>query len=226
MVYTAGLMPRQRFFNLDPRARSRLLTIATKHFAKRGFEGASLNEILVEARISKGGYYYYFDDKDDLFATALESAADAMLVRFKVPEFDLLTPREFWPTVERFVGDWAAALDSSSDLFQMALQLTEAQRRSPRFAPMLAKSHAIYGMLIEPGQRLGCVRTDLSMEVLVRLLEANDAVLDSIFVSTRAKVSRASLAAHVSLVFDTFKRLLIAADPQPPARATARRRRG
>jgi AcrR family transcriptional regulator len=202
-------MPRQRFFNLAPGTRERFLGIATKHFARHGFERASLNAILSEAGLSKGSYYYYFDDKDDLFATALESAFDTMAAKLPMPALDALTAEEFWPTVERFVWKWAAAFDASSDIVQAALQLSEAQRKSPRFAPMLAKGHAIYRRLIEPGQRLGCIRTDLSIESLGRLLEANDAVLDGVFISTHRKVTRASLDAHVRLVFDTFKRLLV-----------------
>lgn len=201
-------MPRPRFFNLAPQARARLLRIATRHFARRGVEGASLNEILVEARISKGAYYYYFDDKDDLLATVLDDVVDAMLRRLPMPAFDRLTREQFWPAVERLVASWAAVVDLPSDLFRIAVQFTAARRKSERFAPILAKAQVLYRKLIEPGQRLGCVRTDLPVDVLIRLLEANDAVLDSIFLSLNATVTRASLERHTRLVFDTFKRLL------------------
>ena len=214
-------MPRARFFNLAEEARRRLLDVATRHFAGRGFERASLNEILVEAGVSKGAYYYYFDDKDDLFATTLESATDTLLARLPMPPFDRLTEDDFWPTVERFVGLWAASFDTASDLFQIAVQMTEAQRRSPRFAPVLAKGQAIFRSIIAPGQRLGCIRKDLPLDVLVRLLEANDAVLDGIYLSKHTGVTRESLASHTKLVFDTFKRLLIAA---PGERKRGRRR--
>jgi len=198
-----------RFFNLAEDARRRLLDIATRHFAERGLEQTSLNEILAEAGVSKGAYYYYFDDKDDLFATTLESATDALLARLPMPPFDRLTQNDFWPTVERFVGLWAASFDTSSDLFRVAVQMTEAQRRSPRFAPVLAKGQAIFRSIIAPGQRLGCIRKDLSVDILVRLLEANDTVLDGIFLSKHTRVTRQSVASHTKLVFDTFKRLLI-----------------
>lgn len=214
-------MPRQRFLNLTPAARRELLGVATKHFARHGFERASLNEILAEAGISKGAYYYYFDDKDDLFATALEDALDALLEKHPVPSFEGLSARTFWPAVEAYVASWAAALDASSDLFRIVAQLTEAQRRSPRFASMLARANALYRVLVSAGQRLGCVRRDLPEEVLVRLLEANDAALDSLFLTLHPRATPADVRAHVALVFDTFRRLLVAA---PPARPTGSRR--
>jgi len=219
-------MPRARFYNLAPQARSRLLRIAAKHFAARGVEGASLNEILAEARISKGAYYYYFDDKDDLLATVLDNAADAMLARLRLPAFDTLTRDEFWPAVERVVASWAAWADVPSDLLQVAAQFTAARRTSERFAPILAKAQALYRKLIEPGQRLGCVRTDLPLDVLIRLLEANDAALDSTFLSVNATVTRANLERHTRLVFDTFKRLLTTEGAGKGRPAGGRRRRG
>lgn len=221
-------MPRQRFYNLAPKARSTLLAIATKHFASRGFEGASLNEILAQAGISKGAYYYYFDDKDDLFATTLESAIDAILARLPLPDFSRLTRKTFWPTVERFVGKWASAFDLSSELIQAAAQLSEAQRKSPRYAPLFAKGQEIYLKLIGPGQKLGCIRSDLPTDVLIRLLEANDAALDSMFTAAHnGTIKREHLDAHVRLVFDTFKRLLIK-DPAGEAKTSlqAEGRRG
>lgn len=220
-------MPRKRFFNLAPEARARLLGIATAHIAKLGFERASLNEILTEAGVSKGSYYYYFEDKDDLFATTLESAIDGMLARLPVPAFDTLTRDDFWPAVERFVENWSAAFGSSTDLVQAGAQLSESQRKNPRFAPLLEKGQAIYRMLIEHGRRLGCIRTDLPVGALVRLLEVNDAALDAIFFSTHAKVTPATLDKHFHLVFDTFKRLLIV-EPSSKSRATTGkpRRRG
>jgi hypothetical protein len=148
-----------------------------------------------------------------------------MLARLPMPALDALTRDQFWPTVERFVGKWAATLDSSGDLFQLVLQVTDAQRRSPRFAPILTKAQTFYRTLIEPGQRLGCVRRDLSVEVLVRLLEANDSALDGIFLSNQKRVTRASLDAHVKLVFDTFKRILVATASSRKRPAKRRRRR-
>ena len=207
-------MPRARFFNLPPHERSRLLRIAARHFARRGLDGASLNEILAEAKVSKGAYYYYFDDKDDLLATVLDDAVEAMLGKLGVPDLDHLTAGEFWPTVERWVATWPAVLDTSSDVFRVAAQFTAARRSSARFAPVLTKAQGLYRRLIEPGQRLGCVRTDLPADALIRLLEATDAALDGIYLSTHADVTPETMERHMGLVFDTFKRLLVAAPPQ------------
>ncbi|HTQ07870.1 MAG TPA: TetR/AcrR family transcriptional regulator [Polyangiaceae bacterium] len=213
-------MPRARFSKLPRAAREELLAVAARHFAEEGCERASLNAILGEAGLSKGSYYYYFEDKDDLFATVLESAFDVWLARSPLPTFEGVRARDFWSTLERFVWRWTHSFDIADDAFQAALKITDAQRKSPRFAAMLAKSKSLYESLIVPGQRLGCIRRDLPLETLVRLLEANDLVLDGLLAERSGRLTQKDLDAHVALVFDTFKRLLLAA----PRRRTERRR--
>jgi AcrR family transcriptional regulator len=203
-------MPRERFFNLPPETRTRLLEIALAEFAARGFEDASLNGILAAAGLSKGVYYYYFEDKEDLFVTALETALGELLPRLPLPAFERLTPAEFWPEVERVFVGWTALFDSSRDLLRAALGLSEERRRSPRFAAVLEKGRAFWRVIIEAGQRLGCVRTDVPIDVLVRLIEVNDHALDVGFRAANPAFTQRAFEEHVRLVFDTFKRLLAA----------------
>lgn len=54
------------------RTRASVLASAGKVFAKRGYEGASLDEIAEEAGLSKGAVYYNFASKEELFLTLLE----------------------------------------------------------------------------------------------------------------------------------------------------------
>lgn len=47
--------------------RQYLIDAAIKEFSQRGYESASLNNILKEAQISKGTFYYHFKNKEDLY---------------------------------------------------------------------------------------------------------------------------------------------------------------
>lgn len=44
-----------------------LIDAAIKEFSERGYDNASLNNILKEAQISKGTFYYHFTNKEDLY---------------------------------------------------------------------------------------------------------------------------------------------------------------
>jgi AcrR family transcriptional regulator len=226
VVYTIGLMPRQRFYNLPAAARDKLLELALNEFAERGFDEASLNEILARAGLSKGAYYYYFDDKEDLFATAIDRVVDSMLSRLPLPAFEELTHEDFWPTVESSLERWLEMFDSLKTLFRVLPYVTAARRSSPRFAPVLARAHTLWRTIIEAGQRVGCVRTDIPNDLLVRLVEANDLVLDAQFFASHQKLTRKALESHMRLVFDTIKRLLVIEGPTswalPPPRRKPR----
>lgn len=54
------------------RTRAELLTTAAEVFARRGYSGASVEEIAEEAGYSHGAVYSNFEDKEDLFLAVLE----------------------------------------------------------------------------------------------------------------------------------------------------------
>ena len=70
-------MVHERFDNLDAEKQERLFEAAADEFASHGFDGASLNRIIDRAGMSKGSLYYYFNDKNDLFATVIETYQQA-----------------------------------------------------------------------------------------------------------------------------------------------------
>src|SRR6266508_2505573 len=53
--------------------RNRVLKAAAKVFARHGFDGASLAQVADEAGFTKGAVYSNFGNKDDLFASLLET---------------------------------------------------------------------------------------------------------------------------------------------------------
>ena len=55
--------------------RRELIESATKVFAQRGFDGASLEQIAREAGYTTGAIYFHFGGKDELFLAAFESYA-------------------------------------------------------------------------------------------------------------------------------------------------------
>jgi AcrR family transcriptional regulator len=54
------------------RTRSALLGAAGRVFAERGYHGATLEDVVAEAGVSKGALYHYFSSKQELFLALLE----------------------------------------------------------------------------------------------------------------------------------------------------------
>ena len=55
------------------RTRDRLIAAAARVFARRGFHGASVDEIADEAELTKGAVYSNFASKDELFLGVVET---------------------------------------------------------------------------------------------------------------------------------------------------------
>jgi AcrR family transcriptional regulator len=71
--------PRKRL-TLEQR-RSRILAAATRIFARKGYDGASMSDIAEAAGVTKPVLYDHFASKDALFETLLRSIRDGLLAK-------------------------------------------------------------------------------------------------------------------------------------------------
>lgn len=53
--------------------RQRILAVAAKHFLERGFAGTSLNDVIKDAGLTKGGFYFHFAGKLELAVEVLDA---------------------------------------------------------------------------------------------------------------------------------------------------------
>src|SRR5512139_3840989 len=73
------VVPRPRFFKLDPERRRQILETAAAEFSEHGFRHASLNHVIEALDLSKGVFYYYFDSKADLFGAVVDLTWDLLV---------------------------------------------------------------------------------------------------------------------------------------------------
>jgi AcrR family transcriptional regulator len=77
-------MAKETFNNLPAQKRDRILQVAELEFAEYGFDLASIQRIVKEAKIPRGSFYQYFTDKTDIFCE--------ILIRIKEQKFRYLAP--------------------------------------------------------------------------------------------------------------------------------------
>lgn len=58
--------------------REKLLLAATREFASRGYDGASLRQICSSAGVTTGALYFFFKNKEDLFRTVIDPVVAPM----------------------------------------------------------------------------------------------------------------------------------------------------
>jgi TetR/AcrR family transcriptional regulator len=100
----------------DPkRTRQKILNTAADEFAKKGFDGARVDEIVRRCKISKNLVYHYFDSKEALFIAVLEDAYAALRNRQEAIQLQDCDPVEgirrlvhetfsHWSASKTFIG--------------------------------------------------------------------------------------------------------------------------
>ncbi len=58
------------------RTRAQIVAAAGTLFRRHGYEGVSVNAIMAEAGLTRGGFYAHFASKEELFATVLRESHD------------------------------------------------------------------------------------------------------------------------------------------------------
>ncbi len=173
-------MPRPRFARLDPARRRRILECAARAFADSGYERASLNQIIDSLGLNKGVFYYYFDGKADLFGAVLQMLWDSF-VPFDDADVARLDRNTFWPTIENMLQESYGRLRDEpwlAGLVRFMAYPPEAPEADGVVRDLLARGRKWIRLLIEHGQQVGAVRTDLPVDLLLEVLTAADHAAD------------------------------------------------
>ena len=203
-------MPRPRFEKLSLEKRERILEAAAREFAAQGFDGASLNQILAQAEISKGAAYYYFDDKADLFITAVSYYSQLMMGDLEL-EIQALTAENFWPTLgEQYRQQFHQALDRPwlFGLFKAAGSLVPNASSEERLAAFSAEMQTMLRSLLSQGQSLGLIRTDLADDFLYALVLGIDEAHDHWLLPQWPEMNAADVETAVQRIIDLLQRSL------------------
>ncbi|GAA4143792.1 TetR/AcrR family transcriptional regulator [Actinomadura keratinilytica] len=144
----------------------RLLAVATRLFAEKGYESTSVQEIVAAAGVTKGAMYHYFGAKDDLLYEIYHRLLGLQTRRLR--EFAGGTG----PVEERLR---AAAVDVLSTSFQYLDEfivffrsmhmLPKERRRAVRAERR--RYHEEFRALVEEGQREGVFRADVPADLSV-----------------------------------------------------------
>jgi len=130
-------MPRGEFDRGARKAqtRARLLDAAARVYARRGFDGATLDEVAAEAGFTKGAVYSHFGSKENLLLALSEEQRVAQL-----DEQRELFDRERAPGQRPLAGTarWMESLREEPDRFRLLIELWVRAQRDERVRGMLA----------------------------------------------------------------------------------------
>ncbi|KAA9148549.1 TetR/AcrR family transcriptional regulator [Amycolatopsis acidicola] len=149
----------------DPVPR-RLLAAATKLFARKGFDRASVQEIVAAAGVTKGAMYHYFGSKDDLL-----SEIYGRVLRLQTEQLEKVAASGE-PVADRLrqaardvVVSTIGNLDDTK-IFQQSIHLLAPDKRKAVRASR-RHYHEQFRALVEEGQRDGVFRADTPADIVV-----------------------------------------------------------
>jgi len=147
---------------------SELLRVSAATFAKKGYNGTSLQEIAESLGMLKGSLYYYINSKEDLLYEVVRTTTQASLSAVE-PLTESQTEQglvRLVRMIEVHVRHLLLHLDEST------VYLNDATKLSPRRQQQLPdKRYAqIFHALILEGQGDGSIRGDLDDRLLLRTL--------------------------------------------------------
>ncbi len=147
--------------------KERIIRTSWNLFSKKGFEKTTLNDIITDAKISKGTFYYYFRSKNTLLNTlAVIFDEEYMAIEARMPDgldsFEKLMYLNY--EIHTYIGE---NFDYQLIANQYAAQLTKENESN-----LLDKNRFYYSIItqiIDEGQRKGELRGDISVSEIVKL---------------------------------------------------------
>ena len=189
--------------------RARVLEAAVRVFARRGFHGASVQEIAREAGASTGAIYSNFAGKEDLYLAVFDEHV-ATQIREYTERF--ARGRDVDEQSRGGADHWMAQLREDPDFFPLYMEfwahaIRDPQLR-PRFAARFAAFRETFAQLIEQGarevglepppgfaERMGTVLNALGNGLAMEKLTDPDAVPDELLGDTISMIFNALVIA-------------------------------
>lgn len=163
------LQARARLRQLSHEQRTTWLDIAEQEFRAFGLEHASLNRILMRAALSKGQAYYYFTDKGELYRAVIERAIAELASLIDVRPVQPESVADYWQQTAALFGHVTAVLKRNDRLAELGRGIYREAAAQTAIADLLDALHTQFERLIETGQQIGAIRSDLPLTLLTEM---------------------------------------------------------
>lgn len=122
--------------------KDRILAVATKEFSAKGYDGARVDEIMRQSKVSKNLIYHYFVNKEKLFIAVLESAYEKIREVNKEWLASFSSPTEGVRTLVRLTfNHWRRSTEFmgllNSENFHKGRHLRKARGIRPGYASLI-----------------------------------------------------------------------------------------
>ncbi len=204
------LVTAAEFTRMPEERRQRLISEASREFARAGYEHASLNRIIRACGMSKSSFYHFVESKQALFDLVLDDLRAAVGARIVVPapeEFD----GRFWTTAERFLQQLNELAQSDESFAALGRMVYSSGVPSDAQAPIQAifvAAEAWLEAVLDVGRSDGAIRSDIPAALQTRLVISVLRTLDEWAVSQVGVLTAADMRGLVDAQGALLRRML------------------
>jgi TetR/AcrR family transcriptional regulator len=166
--------PKQTFVNLPPEKRENIVRAAVAEFAERGYQRASINNIVKRLGIAKGSLYQYFDNKEALFLHVFDHFT-RQVKQYVKASVASDGRDDFFAVARQVLLAGIAFIDNHPEYFQVYLKVL-FERDVPRREELVARvrlfSLEYFGPLADRAMGQGVLRRDIPASKAVFILDA------------------------------------------------------
>ncbi|MGD9302047.1 MAG: TetR/AcrR family transcriptional regulator [Desulfobacterales bacterium] len=159
----------------DNGKKNRIIEAAARLFSRKGYAGASVSDIALNAAIGKGTVYEYFDSKEDLFFAVFKwyLMSSGRQARVSISALGGSASQRLMALSDSIMGQW----DEIKDVFTLIMEFWAAsasaqmhERFKPAFRELYGEFRGIIESLIREGTERGEFRPDARPESIAAAL--------------------------------------------------------
>jgi TetR/AcrR family transcriptional repressor of nem operon len=184
--------------------RNRIIEEAAALFNQRGYEGASMTELMEATGLEKGGLYRHFDSKEEIAAEAFDYAWTTVF-ESRMKDLDLIDNRV--DRLKKFVSNFVEGIPSLPGGCPLLNTAVDADDGNPvlreRVRKALTTLHAQVTKIIQEGIRGGDIRPAVDAKSVATLVISS---LEGALMISRLNRDRGALRTVQAHLDDYFER--------------------
>lgn len=196
-----------RLLSLTAQKQAVLLDPAEVEFIQHGFNKASLNRILTAANMSKGQAYYYIDGKAGLYRAVCCRAFTQLCAVASLERASITDAESFWLQIQSMFERVVTLFANNQKLASLARGIYASSEAQAALTELSEQLDTYFFHLIELGQTMGAIRSDLPHSFISSVLFATLRAMDSWFAEHQAELSEMQLLNINTAALDMLRAL-------------------
>jgi AcrR family transcriptional regulator len=179
--------------------RRQILETAANYFAQKGYAGTSVNDVIREAGVTKGGFYFHFPSKEALALAVLRHKQEQWAGRVVAATMRHTAAVDQLRAMVDALTDLHEQDPSARSIGRLCLELAENRDLVPALAPQFSTWVDLTASLFAKAQQEGTFRDDLDPRAA-----GESAVAAYIGLEMMSNVDGAPLRPRVERLFHLF----------------------